>query len=303
MDMGVNGWLERPGAGNWWRGAGGVRAGWRLGLFLLLTAAFMLLAVSLARLVPRALVLSLMHDGALSPGFIMFNETLLLVPVALATLVMTSLEGRRFRSCGLGGQRRLARLAQGALAGLLFIGLLVALLVATGHASLAWGGLGARGIAVFALGWALASLLTGLAEEFCLRGYLLQVVSKGLGFWPALVVTSLLFGLLHISNHGEGGMGIATAVMGGAIMALGVRGTGALWWSIGMHSAWDYAENFLAGTPDSGQICLGTLLHFTPHGPAYLSGGATGPEGSLLAVALLALGLVLAWRAFTPGRV
>ncbi len=301
--MVMRGWLAQPGSGGWWRGAGGVRAGWRVGLFLLLAAAFMLAEALLARLVPRALVLSLVHGGGLTPGFVVLNEMLLLVPVALATLVMASLEGRRFSAYGLGGQRRLARLAQGALAGLVFIGLLVALLAATGHASLAWGGLGAGGIAVFALGWALASLLTGLTEEFCLRGYLLQVFNKGLGFWPALAITSLLFGLVHIGNHGEGGIGIATAVMGGAIMALGVRGTGALWWSIGLHGAWDYAENFLAGTPDSGQICLGTLLHFTPRGPAYLSGGATGPEGSLFALALLAPALVLAWRAFTPGRV
>jgi uncharacterized protein len=233
----------------------------------------------------------------------MVSELLVLLPVAAASWVMTWLEARPFISCGLGGERRLLRLAQGAGCGLLVIGLLVLLLVATGHGSLAWGGLGAGGVISFGLAWAAASLFIGFSEELALRGYLLQTLGRGLGFWPALAITSLLFGALHISNQGEGAIGVATAVLGGAIMALGVRGTGALWWSIGLHGAWDYVENFLAGTPDSGETCLGTLLRFTPHGPDILSGGATGPEGSLFALVLLVPALALGWRAFARAPV
>lgn len=300
LSRGMRGWLERTGSGGWWRGPNGVRAAWRVALFVALVVAFVLLGL---RLTPRRWLLELAPEGALSPGFIIFNELVVLLPVALASWVMTWLEGRPFASCGLGGKRPVARLAQGALAGFLFMGLLILALLATGHASLVWGGLRAHEIAYYALAWGLASFLTGMSEELALRGYLLQSLGRGLGFWPALAITSLVFGALHISNQGEGFMGIATAVLGGAIMALGVRGTGALWWSIGLHSAWDYAENFLAGTPDSGEMCAGTLLRLTPHGPAILSGGATGPEGSLFALALLVPALVLAWRAFAPAHV
>ena len=290
----MSGWLERAGSGVW-RGPGGVRAGWRVGAFVLLVVALVFVWVFLT---PRGFLRALAGSGQLGPGFIVFNELAVLLPVAAATAVMVWLEGRSFISCGLGGARVLARLSGGVVCGLALITVLVLVLAGTGHAALVWGGLGAGGVVWYALAWAAASLLTGLAEELALRGYLLQTLTRGLGFWPALVITSLAFGALHISNSGEGGIGIAAAAMGGAIMALGVRGTGSLWWSIGLHSAWDYAENFLAGTPDSGQICAGTLLRLTPHGPAWLSGGATGPEGSLFALALLAAGLVLAWYVF-----
>lgn len=290
----MRGWLERAGSG-WWRGPGGVRAGWRVGAFVVLVVALVFGCVFLT---PRAFVLGLVSKGQLGPGFMAFNELAVLLPVVAATAVMTWAEGRSFISCGLGGARPLARLLGGAGCGLALIAVLILLLAATGHAALVWGGLGAGGVAWYALAWAAASLLTGLAEELALRGYLLQTLNRGLGFWPALVITSLAFGALHISNTGEGVIGIAAAAMGGAIMALGVRGTGSLWWSIGLHSAWDYAENFLAGTPDSGQLCIGTLLRLTPHGVPWLSGGATGPEGSLFALALLAAGLALAWYAF-----
>ncbi len=284
------GWLAQA-----WTGVGGVRAGWRVGAFLVLVV---VLVFAWVFVTPRGFVLGLMSDGRLGPGFIVFNELAVLVPVAAATAVMTWAEGRSFFSCGLGGARPLRRLLGGAGWGLALIGGLILLLVATGHASLVWGGLGAQSVVWYALAWGAASLLTGLAEELALRGYLLQTLERGLGFWPALVITSVMFGALHMSNTGEGVIGIVAAGMGGAIMALGVRGTGALWWSIGLHSAWDYTENFLAGTPDSGQICVGTLLRLTPHGVSWLSGGATGPEGSIFALALLAAALALAVRAF-----
>jgi membrane protease YdiL (CAAX protease family) len=273
---------------------------WRVLLFVLLVAVFF---AACARLMPRTLVRALVAEGQMGPGFIVVNELLVLVPVMAATSVMTWLEAGPFISCGLGGERRLVRLVQGAGCGLLIMGLLVLLLAAAGHGSLAWGGLRAGGVISFGLAWAAASLLIGFNEELALRGYLLQALWRGIGFWPALVITSLVFGTLHISNQGEGAIGVATAVLGGAIMALGVRGTGALWWSIGLHGAWDYVENFLAGTPDSGETCLGTLLRFTPHGPEILSGGATGPEGSIFALVLLVPALALSWRAFARAPV
>lgn len=292
--LAVQGWLVLPGRGIW-RGPGGVRAGWRAVFFLLLT---MLLVACALFLTPRVLARTLAPHGHLTPAFVVLNECLLLFPVIAASAVMCRLEGRGVLSCGLGGPWRLARFVQGALAGLALLGLIIGLIAAGGHAALRWGGLSPAEIIYYALAWGLACLLTGLAEELALRGYLLQTLTRGLGFFPALLLTSLLFGALHISNHGEGEIGVISAAMGGAIMAVSVRGTGTLWWAIGLHSAWDYSENFLGGTPDSGQLCVGALLHMAPVGPARLSGGATGPEGSLITVAVLAIVLVLAWRCF-----
>jgi hypothetical protein len=292
----AQGWLEQAGLG-WWRGPGGVRAGWRAGLFVLLSVSFVFLC---AFLTPRGLLLRLAPGGQLTPGFVTLNEVLLLLPAGAATLAMTLLEGRAFLSCGLGGARSISRLSGGAASGLVLVTAITLLVYVTGHARIAWGGLSPGAAIGFAFSWAAASLLTGLAEELALRGYLLQTLTRGLGFWPALILTSLLFGALHISNTGEGCLGIIAVTLAGGILALGVRGTGSLWWSIGVHGAWDYTENFLAGTPDSGQICAGTLLRTTPLGPAWLSGGTTGPEGSLFALALLAAAFVLAWRVFAP---
>lgn len=291
-------WLQRSGVG-WWRGPGGVRAGWRAAAFVLLNLA---LVYALAYLTPRSWLVVLAPGGQVTAGFVMLNEMLLLLPVCATTALMLRLEERSFLSCGLGGRRRLAHFCGGAGCGLALISAIMLLLLALGHARIGWGGLGAGAALRFGLGWAVASLLTGLAEELTVRGYLLQALWRGLGFWPAVILTSTLFALLHMTNTGEGVIGIISAGFGGVILALGVRGTGALWWSIGLHGTWDYAENFIWGVPDSGQVCSGTLLRTTAIGAPWLSGGATGPEGSLFTLAFLTLAMALAWAAFARAK-
>jgi len=64
--------------------------------------------------------------------------------------------------------------------------------------------------------------------------------------------------------------------------------TGALWWALGYHAAWDWAQSFLFGVADSGLMTPGALMSAHPAGPAWLSGGATGPEGSALMFAIVA---------------
>ena len=264
-------------------------------MFLLLLVVFVFAeAVAVSRL-------SLPHPaagGLLMPGFVVFNEALLLVPALLASLVMVRLEGRTFAvACGIADARHAGRCAAGAAAGVALLGALALALLLSGHAHLAWGGLSMRDIAAYAIIWAAVSLLIGAAEEFAFRGYLFQALGRG-GLWPAIGFTSLLFGVVHYSDIGEGLIGVGNAVLAGGIFALLIRRTGSLWASIGLHGGWDYGENFLFGAHDSGQACAFTLLQLSPVGVPWLSGGDTGPEGSLLATGILmTAGLaILLWR-------
>ena len=291
--MPLRGWLEQgSGAQGWWHGPGGVRAGWRVAMFLALLAGSVFGLALLAALLP----LPRFHPGAaLTPSFLAVNEALLLLPVLLASLVMVRLEGRSLASCGLVDKRRLARCATGFAGGVAVLGALILLLVLFGHARAGWGGLSVAEILEYALVWAGSSLLIGFAEEFAFRGYLLQTLTRGCGFWRALILTSLVFGALHYSDSGEGLCGVLNAALAGAVFALGIRRTGSLWWSIGFHGGWDYAENFIFGAHDSGQACAFTLLQLVPAGSPLFSGGATGPEGSVLGTAVLAVTGLAVW--------
>jgi hypothetical protein len=77
------------------------------------------------------------------------------------------------------------------------------------------------------------------------------------------------------------------------VFCLSLWRTGSLWWAIGFHTSWDWAQSFLYGVADSGLMVQHHLMATHPEGKPILSGGATGPEGSIFIVAILALVCVI----------
>ncbi|HKC72168.1 MAG TPA: type II CAAX endopeptidase family protein [Terriglobales bacterium] len=137
--------------------------------------------------------------------------------------------------------------------------------------------------------WGVFFLFVGLFEEFTFRGYTLFTLSSGVGFWPAAVFLSFLFGAIHMGNAGEEWAGGLAAGLIGLWLALTVRRTGTLWLAIGFHLSFDWGETFLYSVPNSGTVMPGHLLSSHFHGPRWLTGGSVGPEGSVLVFGLIAL--------------
>lgn len=132
--------------------------------------------------------------------------------------------------------------------------------------------------------------LAGLAP--CLWLYLTKK-SASSSFWYAAWATSTFFGWIHTSNNGENWIGIFAAALIGFVFCASIWATGSAWWAIGCHAAWDWAESYFYGTADSGMVAKGHLLTTNPSGNALWSGGADGPEGSLLVIPIVLLLLVV----------
>jgi len=294
--MQLKGYFAPPAeTGTWWRGSQGVRAVWRIGLWVLLVAA---IGLAEAGVVHAAIVLfhpPIPHPKGLTPLVVCLGEGFSLIAVLGASWIMGFAEGTGFTAIGLGGKIVPLALNGGAL-GVLSLSVLVLILVVVGAAAIHPGGMGALGDLRYGAEWLLASLLIGLFEEILFRGYLLQALWRGLGFWPAAVLTSLMFGGLHGHNPGETYTGLVAVTCFGIFISLSIRYTGSLWWGITFHGLWDYGENFIFGSADSGNITLHTLLRMAPKGNVYLSGGATGPEGSVLCLAMILAGILLLWK-------
>jgi membrane protease YdiL (CAAX protease family) len=140
-------------------------------------------------------------------------------------------------------------------------------------------------------GYLLLFIVLGLREEFLYRGYGLSTLARNIGFWPAAVIWSGWFTATHANNSGETALGLATVGLFGVFTCLLLRLTGSLWMPIGFHAAWNWGQTFLFGVGDSGHTAAPG--HFftasvSRNAPEWLSGGATGPEGSALCVALIA---------------
>ncbi|HEY4742468.1 MAG TPA: type II CAAX endopeptidase family protein [Candidatus Acidoferrales bacterium] len=139
----------------------------------------------------------------------------------------------------------------------------------------------------YALAWGLVFYCVAIHEEFAFRGYLLFSFARRLKFWRAAILSSAIFAVAHLGNPGENFLGILQVFVTGMIFCLTIRRTGTLWFAVGFHAAWDWAETFFYGTPDSGLLGVGRLLNTSVHGANWLTGGSAGPEGSVMAFLVL----------------
>src|ERR1700674_4369673 len=249
---------------NFFLGPRGVRAGWRAGLYLALFFLLLFFLEGLAALAHGRIFVS----GNLTPGILLAGEAAQAVCAIAAALVMARMEGRPFGEYGMPWRGALrAHFWQGALWGIAEITALVLLIRALGGYSFGGWGLG-RGEAVkFALVYGLLFLIVGVYEEFFFRGYLQFTAASGMGFWPAAVLLSAVFGAVHLNNPGEGPVGALGVFLIGMFFCLTLRRTATLWFAIGSHAAFDFGETYLYSVPNSGLVLQGRLLSASLHGP------------------------------------
>jgi membrane protease YdiL (CAAX protease family) len=263
-------------------GPDGLRAGWRLLIYL---ATFAALYAGLS------MVVQLIHPKPFPLMWLLLvGDSLLLVSALLPVLVMMRLESRRFGDYGLPLQEAFGRLFWiGWAWGLASLTLLMILMRAA--RVFYFGSVTLHGVRMvkFALFYAVAFLIVAQFEEFWVRGYSLFTLATGIGFWPAAVVLSIAFGAIHLGNKNEAPTGALAAGLIGLFFCLTLRRTGNLWFAIGFHASWDWGETFLYSVPNSGIKMPGHLLSSSFQGPTWLTGGSVGPEGSLLLFVVIAI--------------
>jgi membrane protease YdiL (CAAX protease family) len=133
------------------------------------------------------------------------------------------------------------------------------------------------------------ALLPGFREELLFRGILFRWLEEFGGSWLALAVTSALFGLAHLYNpNATWWSSFAIAVEAGVLLGAAYMLTRSLWVPIGLHAAWNFTQ-YAFDVPVSG-IDSNGLVDARLQGPAWLSGGEFGLEGSVIAL-VLATGL------------
>jgi membrane protease YdiL (CAAX protease family) len=288
-------------------GPDGLRAGWSLLIFFALLAA-VISAMSFVnhKLHPPTPRTSSNTIGA---RFTLINESIPFLALLLVTWIMSKIERRRNSVYGLGGRHRLAHFFAGLLWGLLCLSLLIFTLLKTGLLAIDTRLLFGDDILRYGAVWFVGFLLVAILEEYLTRGYLQYTLTRGLapiyrwlfktrhsealGFWTSALLFSFIFGFGHHSNPGESPIGMLSAGLIGLVFCLSLWRTGSLWWAIGFHSAWDWAQSFVYGVADSGLMVQHRLLATHPLGKPIFSGGGTGPEGSLFILAVVAVVILI----------
>lgn len=149
------------------------------------------------------------------------------------------------------------------------------------------------------------ALSSGVFEELLFRGALFRVVEEWLGSWISLVVSSFVFGFVHMLNPAATLTGaLFISVEAGLLLAAAYMVTRRLWMSMGFHMAWNYTQSAVFSGVVSGAVSEPGLIKPVIKGPDFLTGGSFGLEASVVAFVLCTgVGVVLLIMAVRRGHI
>ncbi|MEG2787210.1 MAG: type II CAAX endopeptidase family protein [Romboutsia sp.] len=237
--------------------------------------------------------------------FFSSNQDLLILLASLFSFIGISLlvffrvakiEKRKISSIGFAKHNWFKKYILGFLIGLFLMSLVVLILYLFGFVSInknpsqPVGKFALANILILLVGW----IIQGGTEEILTRGWLMNVLSAKYNIHIGLLVSSVFFGALHLSNPNVNYIAILNIILVGYLFGLYVLKTNDLWGACGIHSAWNFAQGNLFGFEVSGlNISVGSLFDFNLTGNNFISGGSFGPEAGLCSSFVLILGIMI----------
>jgi CAAX protease family protein len=275
-------------------GPDGIRSGWRvlsaICLWIFFSTVFTVVLVAIPAV---SAWIKTQNLRIMTPSLLIFGEGTALVAAILTAVIFARLEKRSFAEYGLPlSWESVKRAAQGLVFGFAMVSALMGLIAAAKGFSIGERALSGADAARYGLAYLLAFAMLAFFEEFSFRGYMQATLAPAIGFWPAAIVLSIFFAIIHLGNPGETALGLVTPVCFGLLAAFALERTASIWLPIGIHLMWDWGLTYFYSVPDSGVSATGRLMSATLRGPVWLTGGLAGPEGSAFAFVVLGLAAV-----------
>lgn len=235
------------------------------------------------------------------------NKDLLSLLITLFSFAFISLlvffrvkviEKRSFSSIGFNKNNWLKKYSLGFLIGLAMMSIIVLILFPFEYITVEKNPIQPVGISAIAsvlvilFGW----IIQGATEEIVTRGWLLNVLSTKYNIGVGLLISSTLFGLMHLTNPNVNYIAVINIILVGLFYGLYVIKTNDLWAVCGMHSAWNFAQGNIFGFKVSGlDVSVGSLIDLNLVGSDFVTGGIFGPEAGITAtfILLASIGILL----------
>ena len=235
------------------------------------------------------------------------NQDLLSLLITLFSFAFISLliffrvkviEKRSLSSIGFNKNNWLKKYSLGFLIGLVMMSIIVLILLLFGYITVEKNPIQPVGVSaissvlVILFGW----IIQGATEEIVTRGWLLNVLSSKYNIGFGLLISSTLFGLMHLTNPNVNYIAVINIILVGLFYGLYVIKTNDLWAVCGMHSAWNFAQGNIFGFEVSGlDVSVGSLIDLNLVGNNVITGGAFGPEAGIIStfILLVSIGILL----------
>ena len=267
-----------------------LRAGWRILLYLIIQIGLSILLSNLVKLMfggfPRD-----------RTWYIVIRAIIVIIVVPIAVWISRKFfDKKSVVSLGLRFNRftiwdlLIGFFLSGLMVGIIFITLMAAGMLEI--QSISWSGTSlppVLGLFIWFLGIGAA---VGLTEEMAFRGYLLQNLQEGIGMTWAIIISCILYGVVHMSNPNSSLLSGTLIAVIGFLRIFGWLRTGQLWLSMGMHAGWNFFQGPIFGFKVSG-LKIESLIKHSLSGPKWLTGGVFGPEAGIIVLPVIILGLLV----------
>ena len=266
-----------------------LRSGWRILIFVVI---FIVIAKILNILIkalggpPENKFLS----ELLKSGFLIFVST------SAVVISRKFLDKKSFKSFGLNYNKKVTiDLLIGFFVSGLMIGLIFLSLRIMGYIeieSIGFNNVAVNTVFTFLLWLLFIGITVAWFEELTFRGYLLQNLTDGIGIRWSVILSSIMFGMIHLKNPNATILSGIIITLITFLFVLGWLRTGQLWIPFGLHAGWNFFLGPVFGFPVSG-IHEDSFIKLTINGPEWLTGGDFGPEGGFLVLPIIGIGFIL----------
>ncbi len=133
-------------------------------------------------------------------------------------------------------------------------------------------------------------IIVAVMEELLMRGYILKNLMISFNKYVALIVSSVLFSLMHGFNPNIDLFSLTNIFLAGILLGISYIHTKNLWFPIALHLSWNLFQTIL-GFNVSGQKTY-SLIEFGITENNLLNGGKFGFEGSILSVIAMLITII-----------
>lgn len=243
----------------------------------------------------------------------LFDWISLTIPTALVILsffiYIKFIEKRPFQSIGLKSNQKMKKYFIGAGVSVVMQLFYFVIVLLFGWAEIvsepihATNALGISAIGIV-LAFLVGFIIQGASEEVVVRGWMLPVLSRHYKVSTSIILSSLFFGFLHMSNPNIGVLPIINLVLYGVFAALYALYDEGLWGIFAQHSIWNWFMGNILGLPVSGMI-IGKASMLETHltGPVWITGGSFGPEGGIIVTFIFTISSLILIRLLLKKRI
>ncbi|MVX62593.1 CPBP family intramembrane metalloprotease [Clostridium chromiireducens] len=143
-------------------------------------------------------------------------------------------------------------------------------------------------------------IFVGVNEELFARGYCMTVLKQTKKAYVPIIVSSIIFALMHSLNQGISLIAYLNLFLFGLSMGYVFIKTKNIWISIGYHITWNYFQGDIFGFLVSGNS-TNSIYNIKTVTPNLINGGSFGPEGGLVVTALLIATILIIYK-YLPER-